>query len=116
MKPLWMAGLASLCCTLAGVAAYHYLVVQPALVVAVVDASEVYQTRTAQLALRLTTSPTPEERNQAVDEARRFVQSFPAELARLQQDCRCLVLERSAVAAPHGALRDLTPLLRQRVR
>lgn len=115
MKPWLIHILAPLACTLAGVAAYHYLVVQPALEVAVVDASEVYQATTAQLALRMTTSVTPEERTRAIDAARRFALVFPTELARLESECRCLVLERSAVASMHGALRDLTPLLRQRV-
>ncbi|MCU7370045.1 hypothetical protein PEC18_03970 [Paucibacter sp. O1-1] len=98
-------------------AVYDRLVLRPALVVGVVDLSEVYRAKEAQFTQLLTTassSGSDDERERALSMARSFSQRLPAALDELPRECGCLVVLRTAVAgSPHA--RDLTPALRRKV-
>ena len=96
------------------IAIYHCTVVQPALVIGLVDVSEVYRAKEVEFTQLLTGAASPEDRQKALAMARSFSQRLPRAIDELSAECGCLVLVRSAVAgAPHG--RDLTPRLRQKL-
>ena len=98
----------------AGIAAYDRWVLRPALVVGVVDLSEVYRAKEAEFTQLLTNTGSDAERERALALARRFSQRLPAALEELPQECGCLVVIKSAIAgAPNS--RDLTPVLRRKV-
>lgn len=101
----------------AGIAAYDRWVLRPALVVGVVDLSEVYRAKEAQFTQLLTaasSSGSDQERERAMTMARSFSQRLPAALDELPRECGCLVVLRTAVAGgPHAV--DLTPALRRKV-
>lgn len=98
----------------AGLALYDRLIVQPALVVGVVDLHEVYRTKEAEFTRLLTGTASDEQREQAMAMARRFSQRLPAALEELPAECGCLVVLKGAIAGtPHGL--DLTPALRRKV-
>lgn len=100
-----------------GMAAYDRWVLKPALVVGVVDLSEVYRAKEAQFTQLLTaasSSGSDDERERALAMARSFSQRLPAALDELPRECGCLVVLRTAVAgSPHTV--DLTPTLRRKV-
>ncbi|AEF88719.1 hypothetical protein DelCs14_1690 [Delftia sp. Cs1-4] len=104
----------------AGIAAYDHWVLRPALVIGVVDLSEVYRAKEAEFTQLLTGGAngahgaSEAERERALALARRFSQRLPAALEELPRECGCLVVIKSAIAgAPNS--RDLTPLLRGKV-
>lgn len=100
-----------------GLAAYDRWVVRPALVVGVVDLSEVYRAKEAQFTQLLTAASSTGsegERERALSMARNFSQRLPVALDELPRECGCLVVLRTAVAgSPHAV--DLTPVLRRKV-
>ncbi len=99
---------------IAGIAAYDRWVLQPALVVGVVDLSEVYRTKEAEFTQLLTSGGSEAERERALSLARSFSQRLPAALEELPRECGCLVVIKSAIAgAPNS--QDLTPALRRKV-
>jgi hypothetical protein len=96
------------------IAIYHRTVVRPALVIGLVDVSEVYRAKEGEFTQLLTRASSAEDRQKALAMARGFSQRLPRAIDELSAECGCLVLVKSAVAgAPHG--RDLTPLLRQKL-
>lgn len=96
------------------IATYHRTVVRPALVIGLVDVSEVYRAKEGEFTQLLTRASSPEDRQKALAMARGFSQRLPRAIDELSAECGCLVLVKSAVAgAPHG--RDMTPLLRQKL-
>ncbi len=100
-----------------GIAAYDRWVLKPALVVGVVDLSEVYRAKEAQFTQLLTaasSSGSDDERERALAMARSFSQRLPAALDELPHECGCLVVLRTAVAGSPNAV-DLTPALRRKV-
>jgi hypothetical protein len=97
-----------------GIAAYDRWVLRPALVVGVVDLSEIYRAKEAEFTQLLTQSGSDAQREQALALARTFSQRLPAALDELPRECACLVVLKSAIAgAPNGL--DLTPALRRKV-
>lgn len=98
----------------AGIAAYDRWVLRPALVVGVVDLSEVYRAKEAEFTHMLTGTGSEAEREQALALARRFSQRLPTALEELPRECGCLVVIKSAIAGAHHS-RDLTPVLRKKV-
>lgn len=112
--PLLGQALTSLVLVAAGLVAYDRLVVRPSLLVGVVDVAEVYRAKEAEFTQLLTKSGNEEDRQQALTMAKAFSQRLPSALDELSQDCRCLVLLKSAVASGAHAI-DLTPHLRRKV-
>ncbi len=99
----------------AGLYAYDRWQVQPALRLAVVDVGEVYRSKEAEFTRHLTRASGDEDRQQALELARRFAQRLPLALDELAQECGCLLLLRSAVVAPGSRAVDLTDRLQQKV-
>lgn len=97
-----------------GIAAYDRWVLQPALVVGVVDLSEVYRAKEAEFTQLLTQAGGESERERALALARSFSQRLPAALDELPRECGCLVVVKSAIAGAPNSV-DLTPALRRKV-
>ena len=113
-KPLLLNAVVSALLVALGIAAYDRWVLRPALVVGVVDLSEVYRAKEAEFTQLLTQTGSESERERALALARSFSQRLPAALDELPRECGCLVVVKSAIAgAPNS--RDLTPLLRRKV-
>ena len=113
-KPLLLNAVVSALLVALGIAAYDRWVLRPALVVGVVDLSEVYRAKEAEFTQLLTQTASESERERALALARSFSQRLPAALDELRRECDCLVVVKSAIAgAPNS--RDLTPLLRRKV-
>ena len=107
--------LATLLAIAAALAAYHHWIVRPALRVGIVDLGEVYRLKEAEFTLTLTKPGSDDERLRAITTARRFAQRLPVALDELTQECGCLVVLRSAVAAATPRTVDLTARLKQKV-
>jgi hypothetical protein len=99
----------------ATITVYDQFVVLPALRIGVVDVSEVYRQKEAAFALSLTRATSDAEREQAMRVARAFAQRLPAALEDLPRQCGCLVVLRTALAAPSPRTVDLTAELRHMV-
>ena len=96
-------------------AAYDRVVVRPAQLIGVVDVAEVYRQKEAEFTLILTRAASEDEREQAMRMARSFAQRLPLALEELPRDCGCLVVLKTAVAAPAPRTVDLTAHLRRKV-
>jgi hypothetical protein len=96
-------------------AAYDHAVVRPAQLIGVVDVAEVYRQKEAEFTLILTRAASDGEREQAMRMARSFAQRLPLALEELPRDCGCLVVLKTAVAAPAPRTVDLTAHLRRKV-
>ena len=96
-------------------AAYDRVVVRPAQLIGVVDVAEVYRQKEAEFTLILTRAASDAEREQAMRMARSFAQRLPLALEELPRDCGCLVVLKTAVAAPAPRTVDLTAHLRRKV-
>lgn len=108
------AGLA--CAIVLGtLAAYDRVVVRPAQLIGVVDVAEVYRQKEAEFTLILTRAASDGEREQAMRMARSFAQRLPLALEELPRECGCLVVLKTAVAAPAPRTVDLTAHLRRKV-
>ncbi|WBS00158.1 hypothetical protein OU994_17700 [Pseudoduganella sp. SL102] len=116
MKPALMPFVAAVAMNVAMLGAYHYWLVRPIPAIGVVDAARVYREEQERYLQAISASSNDAARDRAIAAARGFANTFPAHLASLEQDCRCLVVDRSAIAAAPGAIIDLTPQLRHRVR
>ena len=115
MRPLILQLGMCIVSTLAGIAVYDRVIVRPATAIGVVDAVQVYREQEALLVKALSSGAGDAERTQAAANARQFAERFSGEMAKLAQDCGCLVVDRSLVVGMRPDVRDLTPLLRQRV-
>ena len=115
MPPLIATTVACLASTIVGIAAYDRVVVRPATAIGIVDAVQVYREKEAQLVKSLSASAGEGERARAASEIQHFAERLPNEIARLAQDCACLVVDRSVVVGMRPGVRDLTPMLRERV-
>ncbi|MFT3815736.1 MAG: hypothetical protein QM740_20610 [Acidovorax sp.] len=113
-RPLLLNTIVSALLVALGITAYDRWVLRPALVVGVVDLSEVYRAKEAEFTRLLTSGGSDAERDQALALARRFSQRLPAALDELPLECGCLVVVKGAIAGAPGS-RDLTPLLRSKV-
>ena len=96
-------------------AAYDRVVVRPAQLIGVVDVAEVYRQKEAEFTLILTRAASDGEREQAMRMARSFARRLPLALEELPRDCGCLVVLKTAVAAPAPRTVDLTAHLRRKV-
>lgn len=96
-------------------AAYDRVVVRPAQLIGVVDVAEVYRQKEAEFTLILTRAASEGEREHAMRMARSFAQRLPLALEELPRDCGCLVVLKTAVAAPAPRTVDLTAHLRRKV-
>ncbi|SDZ37306.1 hypothetical protein [Delftia lacustris] len=113
-RPLLLNAVVAALLVAFGIAAYDRWVIRPALVIGVVDLSEVYRAKEAEFTHLLTKTGTEEERQKALAMARSFSQRLPEALDELPRECGCLVILKTAVAgAPHSI--DLTPALRRKV-
>lgn len=115
MSPLITQLSLCLASTILGIAAYDRIVVRPVTAMGVVDTVQVYRELESQLVKSLS-GASEAERARAAADARKFADRLPLEMARLAEDCTCLVMDRSMVVALRPGVRDLTPLLRDRVR
>ena len=118
--PQWLTqGLVTLLVVAAPLTAYDRWVLQPALVIGVVDVAEVYRAKEAEFTQILTKAlsqpASEEERQKALVMARAFAQRLPLALDELQRECNCLVILRTAVAGPTPNTIDLTAQLRRKV-
>lgn len=113
-KPLLLNAVVSALLVALGITAYDRWVLRPALVVGVVDLSEVYRAKEAEFTRLLTQPGSDADRERALALARNFSQRLPAALDELPRECGCLVVIKSAIAGtPHGL--DLTTALRRKV-
>lgn len=98
-----------------GLLAYDRLVFRPSQVVGVVDVAEVYRLKEGEFADLITKGKSDDERQRAMDMARRFAKRLPQALEELPRECGCLVVLQSAVAGrtPHTV--DLTARLKAKV-
>jgi hypothetical protein len=95
--------------------AYDRVVARPAQLIGVVDVAEVYRQKEAEFTLILTRAASDGEREQAMRMARSFAQRLPLALEELPRECGCLVMLKTAVAAPAPRTVDLTANLRRKV-
>ncbi len=116
MKSALMPFVAAVAMNAAMLGVYHYWLVRPVPAIGVVDAARVYREEQERYLQAISASPDDAARNMAIAAARGFANAFPAHLASLEQDCDCLVVDRSAIAAAPDVILDLTPQLRLRVR
>lgn len=113
-KPLLLNAIVSALLVAFGITAYDRWVLRPALVVGVVDLSEVYRAKEAEFTRLLTQPGSDADRERALALVRNFSQRLPAALDELPRECGCLVVIKSAIAGtPHGL--DLTAALRRKV-
>lgn len=115
MPPLILNMAMCLVSTILGIAAYDRIVVRPATAIGVVDALQVYRELEAQLVKTLSANSSEGERARAAATARRFAERLPLEMAHLAEDCACLVVDRAVVVGMRPGVRDMTPMLRERV-
>jgi hypothetical protein len=115
MKALAMQLLVAFVVALGTLAAYDRWVVRPAQVVGVVDVGEVYRQKEAEFTLIVTRAATDGERDKALRMARAFAQRLPIALEELPRECRCLVVLRTALAAPAPRTVDLTAELKRKL-
>ena len=115
LKSLLLSAVMACAIVLAALAGYHRFVVWPAQLIGVVDVAEVYRQKEAEFTLILTRAASDGEREQAMRMARSFAQRLPLALEELPRDCGCLVVLKTAIAAPAPRTLDLTAHLRRKV-
>jgi hypothetical protein len=114
MKLIVLHSLVTLIAVTLGIGLYHRTVLQPALVVGVVDVAEVYRAKEAEFTRMLTASRTEQEREQARAMVQRFSHRLAVALSELPKECGCpVVLKTSLIGAPQSL--DLTAALRRKV-
>lgn len=118
-SPMWITFLRDFLIALvvsgALLAAYDRWVIRPARLVGVVDVGDIYRQKEAQFTTALTQATSDEERKKVLETARRFSKQLPLALEELPRDCQCLVVLRSAIAAPSPHTMDLTALLKHKL-
>jgi hypothetical protein len=115
MPPL-IANLAMcLASTIIGIAAYDRIIVRPATAIGLVDTVQIYREQEAQVVRSLSSVASAEERAKTAFAAQRFAQRLPIEMARLAEDCGCLLVDRSVVVGMRPGVQDMTLKLRERV-
>lgn len=108
--------LAVLVIALIVVAAYDAAILRPRHAIAVVDTLAVYREVQAEVIQQVAKGGAGASQA-ATDRAKRFEVAFPRAIEELPAECGCLVIEKAAVIGENGdGLRDLTPLLRQKVK
>lgn len=115
LKSLLLNGAMASIIVLGTLVAYDRAVVRPAQLIGVVDVAEVYRQKEAEFTQILTRAASDGEREQAMRMARSFAQRLPLALEELPRECGCLVVLKTAVAAPAPRTVDLTAHLRRKV-
>lgn len=113
-RPLLLNAVVSALLVAIGISAYDRWVLRPALVVGVIDLSEVYHAKEAEFTRLLTQPGSDADRERALALARSFSQRLPAALDELPLECGCLVVIKGAIAGTPRGL-DLTAALRRKV-
>lgn len=107
--------LVSVFVTAGALLAYDRLVVKPGQVIGIVDIAEVYRAKESEFAALLTASKTDEERQRAYAQAKAFGDRLDRALREMPNECRCMVVVKSAVAGSWSNAIDLTAALKARV-
>jgi len=115
MKTLLYGWLVSAFTIVCAIVIYDRIVVGPAKTIGVVDVGDVYRAKEAEFTALLTQSKSDEDRSRAMRMARDFSQRLPAALDELSNECKCLVLIKSAVASHAPRTVDLTEQLKTKV-
>ena len=115
MKMIAVNILISLTVSLAALAAYDRMVARPARTLGVVDSLAVFRLEEQRLAGQMAKDLSPEQRERIAAQARAFARDFPLALEQIAIDCRCLVVERTAVVGTPPHMVDLTPDLKRRL-
>lgn len=115
MKVIARNALIAAIVSLATLAIYDRLIVKPRRTLGVVDSLAVFRIEEQRLAGMMTRDMSAEQRERVATQARSFALKFPLALEQLAIDCRCLVVERSAIVGTPPHMVDLTPELRRRL-
>lgn len=115
MRALVIHVAATLVLVAAALLAYDRLVARPARLVGVVDVGEVYRLKEAEFAQQVTRNDSDDGREKALVMARQFAQRLPQALDELPNECRCLVVVRTALAGVPPNSVDLTALLKHKL-
>lgn len=115
MNPIVMPMVVALAVSAVSIALYDRFVVRPAMVIGIVDVGEVYRQKEAEFTLILTRASSDGEREKAMLMARAFAQRLPLALEELPRECGCIVVLRTALAAPAARTVDLTAQLKRKV-
>lgn len=115
MRDDLLQAVVALAMSAAAVATYHHWVVRPSLRLGLVDVGEVYRLKEAEFTAIVTKSSSDGERERAMGLARVFAQRLPLALDELPAECGCLVMLKSAVAAPSPRAIDLTAHLKAKL-
>ena len=115
MKAALLQAIIALLMSTAAVAVYHRWIVGPSLRLGLVDVGEVYRLKEAEFTAIVTQSASEGERERAMGLARVFAQRLPVALEELPSECGCLVMLKSAVAAPSPRAIDLTAHLKAKL-
>jgi len=115
MRTIALNALIAAVVSVATLATYDRLIVQPRRTLGVVDSLAVFRIEEQRLAGMMTRDMSAEQRERVATQARAFAQKFPLALEQIAIDCRCLVVERSAVVGTPPHMVDLTPELKRRM-
>ncbi|HOX69687.1 MAG TPA: hypothetical protein PKV56_17685 [Burkholderiaceae bacterium] len=88
---------------------------KPAQVIGIVDIAEVYRAKESEFAALLTASKTEDDRQRAYAQAQAFGDRLDRALREIPNECRCLVVVKSAVAGGWSNAIDLTAALKAKV-
>jgi hypothetical protein len=106
----------SLVVVAAAITAYHRIVIQPLQRVGVIDVVEIWKLKEKEFTDIVTRSAaTDKDRQKAMEIATAFAKELPIALEQLPQECGCLVLLRTAIAASTQNTIDLTPALKRKL-
>jgi len=108
-------GLVSAVVVAAALLAYDRGFARPGRAIGIVDLNAVYRQKEAEFTQRIASACSDAEREHTLEAARVFARRLPPALESLPQACRCLVVLRSAIAAPAPDTIDLTPELQRRL-
>lgn len=96
--------------------AYHRAVVAPMQRIGVIDVGEVWKLKEKEFSEAVARAGNNEkEREKALEVATVFAKALPAALEQLPQECNCVVLVRTALAAGAPNIIDLTPELKRKL-
>ena len=114
MSSLATQAFVSVFVTAGALLAYDRLVVKPAQVIGIVDIAEVYRAKESEFAALLT-AKTEDDRQRAYAQAQAFGDRLDRALREIPNECRCLVVVKSAVAGGWSNAIDLTAALKAKV-
>ena len=116
MKSIALNALLTVFLVATGLAAYHRGVRLPAERIGMIDVAQVYRLKEKAFTEMVTKAQASDaDKDKAIELAQAFALALPEALDELAQECNCLVLVRSAVAAPTPGMIDLTPALKHRL-